>query len=74
MAAVCPPCLATLRTMCALGGPTQPELCQLAADYAVSGDPELVARAAALAPRLAWQAHRQLKAAGALRLGPAQEG
>jgi hypothetical protein len=66
VAPLCPPCVATLREMCRLGGRDRPDLCEIEAQYLLTGDPDLVGRAAALAPDLAWQAKRLLRAQGRL--------
>jgi hypothetical protein len=74
MATLCAPCVDLLREMCRIGGPEAPTLCQIAADYVTTGDPDLVGRAAALAPGVAWQARRALQARGVLPLGRAERG
>jgi hypothetical protein len=58
---LCPPCLDALREMCRIGGREMPELCEIEARYVATGDPDLVAQAASLAPTVAWQARRNLR-------------
>lgn len=66
MAQVCPPCLKTLREMCRIAGAQSPQVCEIEARYAATGDPSLVEQASTLAPHVAFQARRQLKARGEL--------
>jgi hypothetical protein len=43
-----------------------PQLCEIEAQYATTGDPVWVERAVELAPHLAFQARRNLRARGEL--------